>query len=252
MVAEYAKSYNERTESVMAVAYYTADNENLDGFRPMTKDEAVQAYHALADEGPDTLADLYIDFYEFSQIEFLIFRDRLSSAILISNSATKVLDEWVSKLEATRKDGSYVQPGWEAESEIALDEKVHVAREAYRISIGATILTAVAALEALITDLVSDKGPKAQGLQGLTHVFFKIYETPEPEVRTIKALMKKVGKRRNTFAHSLTGSYWEKDHSVISMFTPEAMEDTLYTVGKIGVLLQEVVMTANSDIHNSE
>jgi hypothetical protein len=41
----------------------------------MTKDEAIQTYRQVADEDIDMLADLYLDFNDFDQIEFLIFRD---------------------------------------------------------------------------------------------------------------------------------------------------------------------------------
>ena len=52
---------------------------------------------------------------------------------------------------------------------------------------------------------------------------------------------KRLADRRNAFAHSLTGSYWETDRSVAAIFTPEAMEDTVYTVGRIAVLMDEIV-----------
>ncbi len=61
------------------------DNEDPDRLRPMTKDEAIQTYRQVADEDIDMLADLYLDFNDFDQIEFLIFRDRLSAAVLIAN-----------------------------------------------------------------------------------------------------------------------------------------------------------------------
>ena len=38
------------------------------------------------------LADLYLDFNDFDQIEFFIFRDRLSAAVLIANSVKKSLN----------------------------------------------------------------------------------------------------------------------------------------------------------------
>ncbi len=38
--------------------YYTADNEDPDRLRPMTKDEAIQTYRQVADEDIDMLADV--------------------------------------------------------------------------------------------------------------------------------------------------------------------------------------------------
>ena len=127
--------------------YYTADNEDPDRLRPMTKDEAIQTYRQVADEDIDMLADLYLNFNDFDQIEFLIFRGRLSAAVLIANSVKKSLNGLASKYDAMRVDGSYAAPGWETETSENFDEKVGIPEAAYRISIGATILTAVAALE---------------------------------------------------------------------------------------------------------
>lgn len=110
----------------------------------MTKEENIAAYGAMADDDPTVLADLYIDFHDFSQIEFLIFKDRLSSAVLISKSAKRGIDALMSKFEAQRKDGSYLVPGWEAESGDVFSQTVGVTEDAYRLMIGATILTAVA------------------------------------------------------------------------------------------------------------
>jgi hypothetical protein len=236
----------------MTMTYFTSDGQDPNKLRPMTKEESIQMYHELVDEAPDMLADLYIDFYDFDVIEFLIFKDRLSAAVLIANSAKKALDDWASKFEAMREDRSYIVPGWETESRHVLDEKVGITHDAYQISIGATILTAVAALEGLLIDLVGDKKPKTEGLFNLMQAFLRIHDVPEPEARSIIQLLRKVSKRRNTFAHSLTGSYWETDQSIKDMFTPEAMEDTLYAVGEIGVQLQEIMNVPNEDSGNSE
>jgi hypothetical protein len=135
---------------------------------------AREAYRHIIEEQPAALADLYIDFYDFRQVEFLIFKNRLSAAVLISNAASRGIYELMSKFEAKREDGSYLISGWESESELALSEALTVTNDAHNLSIGATIVTAVAALESLLIDL-----------------------TPDSELRG----------RRNTFAHSLTGSY---------------------------------------------
>jgi hypothetical protein len=231
----------------MVMTYYTAEDGDPGRLRPMTKDEAVEAYRLIADEEPDRLADLYVDFHDFIQIEFLIFKDRLSSAILISNSAKKALDELASKFEAMRKDESYRILGWEAESEVASEQSFSVTGQAYRTSIGATIVTAVAALESLLIDLTPDSEPKPKGLYKLMQAFLERYKVPAPQARGIAKMGQRVAKPRNTFAHSLTGSYWETDESVAALFTPDAMEDTLYTVGTIAVLMEEIVLAGTGN-----
>jgi hypothetical protein len=226
----------------MTVTYYTSDSGDIESLRPMTKDEMVEMYRQIVDEDPTALADLYIDFHDFSQVEFLIFKDRLSSAVLMSNSARRGIDELISKFKAQRKDGSHLVPGWEGESDMALDEALGLTGDSYGISIGATIATAVAALESLLIDLSPKSEPRPQGLHRLLQAFLRRYGVLKTQAKTITEMERKVGKRRNTFAHSLTGSYWETDASVAAMFTSEAMEDTLYTVGKLAVLIEEIVL----------
>jgi|SRR5215471_226394 len=223
------------------MTYYTAVNEDLDDLRPMTREETIEAYRQIIEEEPQALADLYIDFYDFRQIEFLIFKNRLSSAVLIANSAEHGIGQLASKLETREQDGSYIVPGWEAESGDVLSESLGVTNDARNISIGATIVTAVAALEALLIDLAPKSEPRPKGLYQLLQAFLRRYAVLAAKTE-IMEMGKKVRDRRNTFAHSLTGSYWETDPSIAAMFTPETMEDTLYTVGRIAVLMEEIVL----------
>ena len=226
------------------MTYYKSEGQDADlgSLRPMTKEEMIAAYEAMADDDPTVLADLYIDFHDFSQIEFLIFKDRLSSAVLISKSAERGIDALMSKFEAQRKDGSYLLPGWETESGDAFSEAVHVTEDAYGLLIGATILTAVAALESLLIDLTPDPEPKIRGLYRLLQAFLRRYRVSGSLEETITEMGRQVGQRRNTFAHSLTGSYWETDPSIAAMFTPETMQDTLYAVGDIAVQIEEIAL----------
>jgi len=226
------------------MTYFTSEGQDADlgSLRPMTKEEMIAAYGAMADDDPTVLADLYIDFHDFDQIEFLIFKDRLSSAVLVSKSAKRGIDALMSKFEAQRKDGSYLVPGWEAESGDVFSGAIGVTEDAYRLLIGATILTAVAALESLLIDLTPDSERKTQGLYLLLQAFLRRYRVSASVGATITEMGRQVGKRRNTFAHSLTGSYWETDHSIAAMFTLETMQDTLYAVGKIAVQIEEIVL----------
>jgi hypothetical protein len=224
------------------VTYYTAANEDLDDLRPMTKEESLEAYRGLIREEPQALADLYIDFHDFVQIEFLIFKDRLSSAVLIANSAERGIGELASKLEASQQEGSYIVPGREAESGEVHSESVFIIRDARKISIGATIITAVSALESLLVDLAPESKSRRRGLHALLQDFLRLYVVAEPARTEITEMGNTVRDRRNTFAHSLTGSYWETDTSIAAMFTLESLEDTLYTVGRIAVLMEEIVL----------
>lgn len=213
---------------------------------PMNKKESIEYYWENADKDPSILADLYLDFYNFNQIEFLIFKDRLSSAILVSNAAKKTITEMESKFKAQKKSGSHRVTGWEYESDMGLDEQLGIIENTYRISMGATIVTAVAALESLLIDLTPDSDPKLRGLHRLLLAFLKRYKVPKSQSEHITEMELKVGRRRNTFAHTLTGSYFANDKSLQAMFTPETLEDTLYTVGKIAIVMQELVLADDS------
>jgi hypothetical protein len=220
--------------------YYHAD-EYGNPSSPLNRKESIEHYQRNADEDPYILADLYLDFYVFSRVEFLIFKDHLISAILVSNAAKKTITEMESKFKVQKKSGSHRVPGWEYESDIVLDEQLGIIENTYRISIGATIVTAVAALESLLIDLTPDSEPKPKGLHRLLLAFLKRYKVSQSLSEHMIEMELKVGRRRNTFAHTLTGSYFAYDKSLQAMFTPETMEDILYTVGKIVVLIEELV-----------
>lgn len=224
--------------------YFHADEDgNPDLSRPMNKKESIEFYWQTADEDPTLLADLYLDFCNFSRIEFLIFKNRLSSAILVSNAAKKTIAETETQFKAQQKSGSHRRiPGREGESDLVLEENLGIIEYTYRISIGATIVTAIAALESLLIDLTSDSDPKPRGLHRLLLAFLKRYKVPKSRSEHITEMALKVGRRRNTFAHTLTGSYFANDKSLQAMFTLKTMEDTLYTVGKIAILMEELVL----------
>lgn len=233
------------------MSYYIEDGDS-GRLHPMSKDESIEAYWRISKEDPAHLADLYVEFHDFGRVEFIIFRDRLSSAILIANSVQKTITELTSKFEAMREDGSHRVFGWEAESDDVLEESLGVTEDAYRISIGATIVTAVAALEGLLIDLVPDSEPRPKGLYRLLQDFLGRYDVPRVQAESIAQMGQRIGRRRNVFAHSLTGSYWETDESIAAMFTLQAMKDTLYTVGAIAIALEDILLAETADAGDSE
>ena len=76
--------------------------------------------------------------------------------------------------------------------------------------------------------------------------------TDEGEACGRAAVVNAAAACRNTFAHSLTGSYWETDESIAAMFTTEAMEDSLYIVGAMAILIEEIVTARATKEENSE
>ena len=78
----------------------------------------------------------------------------------------------------------------------------------------------------------------------------ELYHNPDGKVYCLLAA--KCSRRSDTFAHSLTGSYWETDESIAAMFTTEAMEDSLYTVGTTAILIEEIVTAGTTKEETSE
>jgi hypothetical protein len=127
--------------------FHVDDKGDPDLSRPLTQLEHVEAYWANADNDPDSLANLYLNFHDFGRVEFLLFRGRLSTAILVARSARNATSRLKARLEQQRQDGSHRVTGWEAESDDVLEESLGIVQNTQEIAIGAAILTAVAALE---------------------------------------------------------------------------------------------------------
>ncbi|MGO9157634.1 hypothetical protein [Mycobacterium sp.] len=193
-----------------------------------------------ADDSPDVLADLYVNFHQFDQVEFMIFKDRLSAAILVATSTRQSVDNVKAQFEQQRKDGSHQVPGWEGESDMVLDEKLFIVENAQEISIGATMLTAVAALESLLKDLAPDGEKSRDGLNQLVKAFVLRHDATSDEENKIMAMVSKVRKRRNTFAHKLTGSYRATEELEFK-FDIASMQDTVFTVGEIAIALKTLI-----------
>jgi hypothetical protein len=186
------------------------------------------------------LAELYVNFHQFSQIEFMIFKDRLSAAILVANSTCQSVDNLKAEFEQERRDGSHRVPGWEGECDMDLDEKLSIVENAREISVGATMLTAVAALESLLKDLMPDGEKSRGGLKQLAEAFVLRHDAPLDEEDKIMAMVSKVSKRRNAFAHTLTGSYWAAEEPEFK-FDATTMHDTLFTIGEIAIALETLI-----------
>ena len=144
---------NDHASDVYDYYYEAGENGEPDFSRPIpvTKEQFIKDYLDNVDKEPDSLADLYLDFYNFSQIEFLVFRGNLSAAVLVSKAAKKSIAALESALKATLREVSRTAKF--AEDTMPVEESLYVTEDAYRISIGATIVTAVAALETLLIDL---------------------------------------------------------------------------------------------------
>jgi hypothetical protein len=218
--------------------YYHADDKG-DPSRRLSQLEHVEAYWADIDNDPHSLADIYLNFHDFDRIEFLLFKDRLSAAILVARSARNATSRLETRIKQHRQAGSHRVPGWEAESDDALEESLGVVQDAQEIAIGAAILTAVAALELLLKELSPNTGSR-RGLDQILKGFLVQRNATPDETKRIIEMISRVRNRRNFFAHTLTGSYWGRPTEV-DIFTHESMNDTLFTVAEIAISLEALV-----------
>src|SRR5829696_3634939 len=88
-----------------AIWYHADENGMPDFARPMTHPEMVQLYWETADYSPEMLAELYVNFHQFDQVEFMVFKDRLSAAILVANSTRQSVARVRAEFEQQKKDG---------------------------------------------------------------------------------------------------------------------------------------------------
>jgi hypothetical protein len=220
--------------------YHHGDEHGNPSSRPMNKSEIVQMYHDTRDDDPTVLADLYLDFHQFDRIEFLIFKDRLAASILVANSAKQSLENLEHTYKKQKADKSHHVKGWEGEMDMVLDEQLWLVENSYTISIGASTVAAVAALESLLIDLVPEGKKIPKGLHDLLKAFLEDHKVPKSNRKHLIGQELKIGKRRNIFAHTLTGSYFSNDKSVKELFTEQNWEDTLFTVADIAIQLEEI------------
>jgi hypothetical protein len=218
---------------------YADEHGDPDFSRPVPQHEQLRLYWSNVDSEPQTLAGYYLDFHVFSRVEFILFEHRLSASILVARSARAANGHLQGQLEQQKQDGSHIVPGWEAESEGYHEDSIGVVEDAQKISIGATILTAVAALELLLKEL-SPEGDRRSGLDQFLRRFLTRHNASPDTRSSIVEMTSEVRRHRNAFAHTLTGSYWDPPTEP-DVYTWESMEKVLFTVGRIAILLEDLI-----------
>lgn len=179
--------------------------------RPMTHAEMTESYGATKPDDLLALADLYIDFQLVEDVEFQVFRDRLSAAVLMSELASSSLRKLGADRERLRATGDHRLPGWEFEADVQLEAEEHwIATTAQSLMFGGAAMAAVSALEALIDDLRTDD-MQLGGLQRKAQRYL-VDCRPPPEVRArIDDEVLRLARARNAYAHALDGSPWSDE-----------------------------------------
>src|SRR6478752_9138447 len=111
-------------------AYHADEDGQPDFSRPMTPVEILETHWEGADYYPHTLAEFYLNFHELRQVEFIVFEQRLSAAILVAFGARKAIGELRADLRTRRNEVPGTVPGWEGEALMEHDESIDVANEA--------------------------------------------------------------------------------------------------------------------------
>ncbi len=226
---------------IMPGYYHAAEDGHPDFLHPMTKSEVVELYWATQEDEPSSAASLYLNFHQFDTIEYLIFSNRLSSAILMYRSTRDQLKEMRGKFLEVKQSGRHRVSGWEGESDMAMDENLGVIEDAYIIAAGTATVAAVAALESLLIDLVPDDQDAPSGLHDLLTGFLDAHgRLSRSKRRSLIGKELKIGKRRNQFAHALMGSYFDQSNASSGMFTEEALEETFYVVASLAIEIEKL------------
>jgi hypothetical protein len=218
--------------------YFTEDGT------PMTHEEMVALYHASSDLHAIDLADLYVDFAVFRQVEFMVFKDRLSMAVFLSRSTLAAAEQLREEWEDLAQSMDSVP-----DIDLVVSENREMASDLAGIARGAATLTSVAAFESLIDDLRSPPKQDVPGLLPKWRILLDQRRIPDAASKRLTHNLRKVAKRRNDYAHSLTGSYWPKLSSPgeprrpQSTFSAEELEDTFFTVGQLAVRLESLIAT---------
>lgn len=207
----------------------------------MNHAEMVAFYEVAADQDATLLADIYLDFTDFGRPEFVAFTERLCAAVLLARAVVTRADEMAQQCKEDARTGGHRVPGWEGESDVMLDERRGMVETAAAIGRGAATLTAVAAFESLLEDLLPVVVAQRGGLSRKWRGVIAAYRLSDHEVAALASDIDRISSRRNTFAHRLTGSPWLNNATESTpSFSAAELDDTLHTVGRLAVALDEL------------
>ncbi|MFF2566721.1 hypothetical protein [Streptomyces sp. NPDC058084] len=178
------------------------------------------------------------------RIEFVDFEYRLSSLAWLRDKIAKSVDEELAELRAARKSGSHRVTGWEGESDMMLDESVHVLdTDTRQISAGVIVAAAVAALESLMNRLLDRADDSDLHRAGLTRKGRELVERWQDTVdgRELEDHVLWLRERRNSFAHRLIDDVdpqWNAQPPTWD-FDDAAADEALQRVSAVAWLLEE-------------
>ncbi|MGB4135915.1 MAG: hypothetical protein WA971_05095 [Microbacterium sp.] len=208
---------------------------------PMTHEESVALYRALGEGDVQGRADLYLDFSPLSgRVETEVFRDRLAAVVwLFQTGSDKALKALEAVREERRAPGAPDDDhgGGPADLDDVLAREEGAVETVLALQLGSLELMAVAALEALLGDLLPDSS-RARGLKARFEEWSASAGVSDEERRAQWGRISVLADRRNRFAHSLDGSPWAPRGEPVDA---DRVEDTFQRVGDLALWIDHAV-----------
>ncbi|MET8540296.1 hypothetical protein ABZW03_06535 [Kitasatospora sp. NPDC004799] len=181
-------------------------------------------------------------FSRYGRVEFIVFEQHLASLAWLHRKVGEAVDQETTALSTLRKSGEHRVPGWEAESDMVLDDSLSVLdTDTRQIGAGIIIVSAAAALEALMNEILCDPADRRVRKAGLARKAEVLAERwqGEGDLADFAEHISWLKVRRNAFAHRLIAD--DEDSKQCSwIFDDDMAEEALERLGLVAETLEEI------------
>ncbi len=181
-------------------------------------------------------------FSRHGRVEFIVFEHHLASLAWLHRKVGEAVDQETTALSTLRRSGKHRVPGWEAESDMVLDDSLSVLdTDTRQISAGIIIVSAAAALEALMNEMLNEPTDRRLRKAGLAQKAEALASRRqgEDDMTAFAQHIAWLAARRNAFAHRLIAD--DDDAKQCSWtFDADMAEEALERLGVIAETLEEI------------
>ncbi|MEV1006515.1 hypothetical protein [Streptomyces sp. NPDC049881] len=199
----------------------------------------------LDDIFPHHFAERYFP-CRHGQIEFVLFQSRLAALAWLRSSVSRSIDDEILRLEQEKEEPHNEPSGLEGEVNLALTESIYMLDSDTRgITSGAIIAAAVAALEALVHQLLTSSEIKKLHHKGFNQKLrtLEVRWKNRIDSNRLHERVEWLRSRRNSFAHRLLDesmfAYWTEDRIREFELSDEEVEQALLYVGEVAEMLED-------------
>ncbi|KJY38508.1 hypothetical protein VR45_05535 [Streptomyces sp. NRRL S-495] len=183
-------------------------------------------------------------FSRHGRVEFIVFEQHLASLAWLRRKVGEAVDQETTALSTLRRSGERRVPGWEAESDMVLDDSLLVLdTDTRQIGAGIIIVSAAAALEALMNEMLrepTDRRFRKAGLARKADVLAARWQG-EGDLAEFAEHISWLRVRRNAFAHQLIADDEDDDAKHCPWTFDDAMaEEALQRLGAVAETLEEI------------